>query len=61
MVFLTFDKTNRYWEMEMGEVGRGRPNFTSHNGVFQFTKDPFGLRNSSRVFQGTMDVILFSF
>lgn len=55
---LMLDASNGYWKVEIDEADRDKTAFTSHHGLNQFVRMPYGLRNALATFRQIMDVIL---
>jgi Reverse transcriptase (RNA-dependent DNA polymerase) len=58
VVFTTLDFTSGYWQIPVDPADREKTAFTSHFGVYQFRRFPFGLRNAPGTFQRAIDIIL---
>jgi len=59
-VFSTLDANSGYWQIQLDETAKDLTSFTSHFGLFRYTRMPFGLKNAPATFQRVMDVILSS-
>ena len=59
-IFSTLDANSGYWQVEIHPEDKDKSAFSSHFGLFRFTRMPFGLRNAPATFQRVMDVILSS-
>lgn len=57
-IFSTLDCNWGYWQIGIDECDRHKSAFTSHRGLFQYKRRPFGLRNAPGTFQRTIDIIL---
>ena len=56
--FSTLNLLSGYWQVEVDEKDREKTAFMTSEGLFEFTKMPFGLCNASATFQQLMDLIL---
>lgn len=59
-VFSTLDANWGYWQVPIRPDHRPNTSFTSHFGLYQFLRMPFGLKNAPATFQRLMDRILGS-
>jgi Reverse transcriptase (RNA-dependent DNA polymerase) len=57
VVFTTLDFNSRYWQIPVDPADGEKTAFTSHLGVYQFRRLPFGLRNAPGTFQRAIDII----
>lgn len=57
-VFSTLDANSGYWKVEIDDRDKDKTAFTSHHGLYRFTRMPFGLKNAPATFQRAMDVIV---
>lgn len=58
LIFLTIDANWGYWKVDIHDTERDKTAFTMHQGLFRFSRVPFGLCYAPGQFRGTMDVIL---
>jgi Reverse transcriptase (RNA-dependent DNA polymerase) len=49
--FTTLDANSGYWQINVAPEDREKTAFTSHRGLFQFLKMPFGLKTAPVTFQ----------
>lgn len=56
--FSTMDANSGFWKIEIGGRDGNETSFTSHHGLYKFTRIPFRLRNALATFQRAMGVIL---
>ena len=57
-IFSTLDANSGYWQIELADEDCEKTAFTSHSGVFQYKRMPFGLNNVPSTFQRTIDIVL---
>ncbi|CAN8075543.1 unnamed protein product [Agarophyton chilense] len=58
VVCTTLDANSGYLQILLAENSRGLTNFTTHEGLFKFSRMPFGLKNAPATFQQVMHIIL---
>ena len=56
--FSTLDLAAGYWQIELDPAMREKSAFTTHQGLFEFNRMPFGLCNGPSTFQHLMQVVL---
>lgn len=56
--FSSLDMQSGFWQIKVDPKDRAKTAFVTPDGLFQFKVLPFGLINSPRTFQRTMDVLL---
>ncbi len=57
-IFTSLDLTSGYWQFALEPSSRILTAFISHEGVFEFTRMPFGLCNAGATFQRAMELML---
>ena len=56
--FTTLDLASGFWQIEMDPATREKSAFTTHCGLFEFNRMPFGMCNAPATFQRLMQQIL---
>ena len=59
-VFSTLDSNSGYWQVDIPMEDRDKTVFVTNNGLFQYTRMPFGLRNAPETVQRSMYIVLSS-
>lgn len=54
----TLDLTKGYWQVPLSPASREKTTFATSEGLFQYTKLPFGLHGAPATFQRLMDRVL---
>jgi hypothetical protein len=57
-VFSTLDCNSGYWQIPVDPLDKEKTTFTSHEGLYQFRRMPFGLKNAPATFQRFVDITL---
>ena len=58
MIFSTLDLNSAYFQIPLDPETRQKSTFVTHEGVLEFTKIPYGLRNAPMNFQMLMSLVL---
>ena len=56
--FTTLDLSAGYWQIQLDQNATEKTAFTTHCGLFEFTRMPFGLCNAPSTFQRLMQTVL---
>ena len=55
---ILFDTKSGYWQIPVAEDDQWKTTFVAHDGLYQWTRMPFGLRNAVSTFVRAMKTIL---
>ena len=55
--FISLDLASGYWQVELDQNARAKSAFTTHHGLFEFVRMPFGLCNMPTTFQRLMQAV----
>jgi Reverse transcriptase (RNA-dependent DNA polymerase) len=55
-VFSTLDCNSGYWQIPVDPIDIEKTTFTCHEGLYQFRRMPFGLKNAPATFQRFVDI-----
>jgi len=53
-----FDAKSGYWQIPVAEEDQGKTSFMTHDGLYEWTRMPFGLRNAGATFVRAIKTIL---
>ena len=56
--YFSLDLSSGYWQIEMDSESAEKTAFSTHCGLFEFTRMPFGLCNGPATFQRLMEIVL---
>ena len=56
--YLSLDLVSGYWQVELDKDTREKSAFTTYNGLYEFTRMPFGLWNVPATFQWIMQSVV---
>ena len=56
-IFTSLDLAGEFWQVEMNKEDKEKTAFISHNGLYEFTVMPFGLKGAPATFQCLMNIV----
>ena len=56
--FSSMDLASGYWQLDIKEENKEKTAFTTHTGLYQFTRMSFGLCNAPATFERVMEVVV---
>ena len=56
--FSSLDLASGYWQLDIAPEHRAKTAFSTHRGLFQFRRMPFGLCNAPGTFERVMEVVM---